>query len=196
MIERSLWLLCVAAVSCGGTVKFEDRSAIDVQSTAPPPKPEPQRRVELKKDRIVIHEKIQFAYNSAQILERSHSLLDEIAGLLKENPQVKKVQIGGHASSEGSDAYNLSLSDQRAKAVLQYLTESAHIDPERLSAKGFGETEPLVAPDDTEQKRETNRRVEFLIQEQALTKQRIEVDPLTGSEKVVETFTETVKEGS
>jgi outer membrane protein OmpA-like peptidoglycan-associated protein len=193
MIERCLWVLSVAAVSCGGTIKFEDRSAIAVQSTAPA-KPEPQRRVELKKDRIVINEKIQFAYNSARILEQSHSLLDEISALLKENPQVKKVQIGGHASSEGSDAYNLSLSDQRAKAVLEYLTEKAQIDSQRLSAKGFGETEPLVTPDDTEQKRETNRRVEFLIREQALTKQRVEVDPLTGDERIVETFTETVKE--
>jgi OOP family OmpA-OmpF porin len=192
-MKRWTWLFWATAVGCGGAIQFEDRSAIAVQSTPPPPKPEPERRVQLKKDRIVINEKIQFAYNSARILEASHSLLDEIAGVLKQNPQVKKLEIGGHASSEGSDAYNLSLSDQRAKAVMDYLTSRASIEPNRLSAKGFGETQPLVSPDDSEDKRETNRRVEFLIKEQEVTKERVEIDPATGEQRVIETFKETVK---
>lgn len=190
------WLLCltVVVVGCGGVIPFEDRSAIAIQGAPPPPppeEPEPQKRVELKEDRIQINEKIQFAYNSARILPQSHGLLNEIATVMKENPQVKKVEIGGHASTEGSDSHNMELSDQRAKSVMKYLVDKGGIDPKRLTAKGYGETQPLVSPDDTEEKREKNRRVEFLITEQDVTKKKVEIDPKTGKEKVIETFTET-----
>jgi OOP family OmpA-OmpF porin len=188
-------LICLAAAGCGGVTQFQDETAIAVMGKPPPPpppppEPEPERRVELAGDRINIKEKIQFGYNSDKILQESFSLMDEIAQVMKENPQIKKVEIGGHASSEGSDAYNRELSDKRAKAVMAYLVGKGGIDASRLTAKGYGESKPLVTPDDTEAKKEKNRRVEFLILEQEVTKKRVEVDPKTGEEKVIETFTE------
>ncbi len=57
---------------------------------------------------------------------------------------------------------------------------------DRLSAKGYGETKPLVTPDENEADREKNRRVEFLILDQDITQKKIEIDPKTGEEKVVE----------
>jgi OOP family OmpA-OmpF porin len=132
----------------------------------PEPPPEPPKRVELKQDKIQINEKVQFEYNSSKILEESHSLLDEVASVIKENDFIKKIQVEGHASSEGADDYNMRLSDARAKAVREYLV-GAGVPADKLVAKGFGETKPIVS-NDTEEGREQNRRVEFNILEQDL----------------------------
>jgi outer membrane protein OmpA-like peptidoglycan-associated protein len=186
--------------ACGKATVFEGQTPISIAGDPPPlpppppPPPEPPpppARVELRDDRIEIREKIQFEYNKATILEVSYSLLDEIADVINKNPHVKKIQIEGHASSEGNDAYNLRLSDQRAKAVMAYLVEKGHVAPDRLVAKGFGETRPLD-PADTEEAREKNRRVEFNVIEQDVTKKKVEVDPATGKEKVVEEHKESV----
>lgn len=140
----------------------------------------------VRDDRIEIKEKIQFAYNDSKILPASDGLLTDIATVLKDTPRIKKVEIGGHASSEGSDSHNLDLSDRRSKSVMKWLVERGGVDAGRLSAKGYGETKPLVTPDETEADREKNRRVEFLISDQDVTQTKVEVDPKTGQEKVVE----------
>jgi OOP family OmpA-OmpF porin len=120
-------------------------------------------------------------------------LLDEIAQVMNMAPHVKLIEIGGHASSEGSDKHNLKLSDARTKSVMEYLVTKGNVPKEKLSAKGYGETKPLVSPEETEADRERNRRVEFLIVEQDVTKKKVEVDPTTGKENVVESATETKK---
>jgi len=139
----------------------------------------------LREDRIEIHEKIQFEYNKATIKEESFGLLDEIVQVIKDNPQVRKIQIEGHASADGDDAYNMKLSDSRAKSVRKYLVDKG-VEADRLVAKGFGETKP-IASNDTDDGKEKNRRVEFNILEQDPTKKKVEVDPATGKEKVLET---------
>jgi OOP family OmpA-OmpF porin len=192
-------LIALSTVACGGAIPFSDESAITIMGTPPPPPPPPPppepvapKRVELRDNKIVFDEKIQFAYNDSTILEASFSLLDEIAKVIKENPHVKKIAIEGHASSEGSDKHNLSLSDKRAKSVMTYLVDKAGIVAERLTAKGFGEQNLLVSEDGLEgdsldAAREKNRRVEFNVVEQDVTQKKIEIDPNTGTEKVIET---------
>lgn len=180
-------LVVTAAVACGGVIQFSDQSALSIQGTppAPPPPPPEEKRVVVRDDRIEIKEKIQFAYNDSKILPASDGLLTDIATVLKDTPRIKKVEIGGHASSEGSDSHNLDLSDRRAKSVMKWIVERGGVDASRLSAKGYGETKPLVTPDETEADREKNRRVEFLITEQDVTQTKVEVDA-KGQEKVVE----------
>jgi outer membrane protein OmpA-like peptidoglycan-associated protein len=146
---------------CGGVVKFEDTTPIAIASAAPPA---PPPRVEVKADRIEINEKIQFELDKANIMEASHSLLNEITAVLAQHTEIKKVDILGHTDSDGSDAYNQDLSDRRAKAVMQYLVGHG-IDQARLTAKGLGESKP-IASNDTAAGKEKNRRVEFLIVEQ------------------------------
>jgi outer membrane protein OmpA-like peptidoglycan-associated protein len=165
----------LALTGCGGVTKFQDTTPISVSGPTPEPPPAPPppppakpKRVEVKLDRIEITEKIQFELAKATILPESHSLLDEIVEVFRENAQIKKVNIVGHTSDEGADAYNQTLSEQRAQAVLAYLT-SHGIAAGRLTAKGMGETQPL-AENTTEAGREKNRRVEFLIVEQDTTK--------------------------
>lgn len=181
--------LASLASACGGTQAFSDKSALVITGTppAPPPppvaKPEPPpkpKRVEVTADKIVIKDKIQFDFNKATIKPESDDLLDEIVSVIKENAFIHKVSIEGHTDSDGADAYNLKLSDGRAKAVMDYLV--AHgIEATRLSAKGFGETKP-IASNDTDDGKEQNRRVEFLITEQDEVKKTVEIDPKTGKE--------------
>lgn len=147
---------------------------------APAPEPEPEKRVEVRDNKIVINEKVQFELDSAKILSESHSLLDEVAKVIKENPQIKEIQVEGHASAEGSDSHNMDLSKRRAKAVMTYLIK-AGIGKKMLTSQGFGETRPLVQPGEDEK----NRRVEFTITKQDVVEKKVEIDD-KGNEKVIE----------
>jgi OOP family OmpA-OmpF porin len=170
--SRAPGLVLLAAVGCGGTTTFQDTTPIRIAVAPEPPKvaadppPEPPK-VELKKNKIEIHEKIQFALDKSEILPVSFGLLDEVAKVIQENPHVQKVNVEGHASDEGDENYNLTLSKARAEAVRLYLV-SKGVSADRLSSAGFGETKPLVA-NDTPENREKNRRVEFNIVKQELT---------------------------
>jgi outer membrane protein OmpA-like peptidoglycan-associated protein/tetratricopeptide (TPR) repeat protein len=86
--------------------------------------------------------------------------LNKLLKLLQDNPSLK-IQISGHTDNLGSPEYNRVLSENRAKAVVGFLTGKG-IDIGRLSAKGFGETQP-IATNETEEGRAQNRRTEFLI---------------------------------
>ena len=160
----------------------------------PPPKeePKPPPRVELRDNKIDFKEKIQFEVNKAVIKPESDSLLHDIAEVIKKNPQVKKLSIEGHASAEGDAKRNKALSDERAKAVMAHLTKKENVDAARMVAKGWGIEKP-IAPNDTEENREKNRRVEFLVVEADITQKKVEIDPTTGKEKVIDTKTESVK---
>jgi outer membrane protein OmpA-like peptidoglycan-associated protein len=72
-----------------------------------------------------------------------------------------KVQLAGHTDDTGEDAQNLTLSQKRADAVLKYL-QSKGVAASRLSAKGFGEAQPVVT-NDSDENRAKNRRTEFRI---------------------------------
>jgi outer membrane protein OmpA-like peptidoglycan-associated protein len=177
-------------VACGGPVAFSGKSALTIVGQAPRPLPAPRKeeeakpRVELRDNKIEIHEKIQFDFDKATIQDVSFSLLNEVRDVIKKNAHIKKIAIEGHASAEGGAAYNLELSDQRAKAVMRYLAEHG-IPKEMLTAKGFGVTRP-IADNETDTGREKNRRVEFNITEQDITKKKVEIDPRTGKERVLE----------
>jgi OOP family OmpA-OmpF porin len=178
--------LVLASVTGCGPIAFSDQSAMAIVGTAPEaaPTPEPQKRVELRDNKIIINEKIQFEFDSAKILPVSHDLLNEVAKVIKENPQIKKIEVEGHASAEGADEYNLKLSDKRARSVLEYLTKNAGIAKDMLTSRGYGETRP-IADNESDEGREKNRRVEFTITEQEVLQKKVEVSD-DGSEKVIE----------
>lgn len=185
--SRTGWIALVLTLGCGGTTTFQDTSPIRIAVAPPPPPqqdPPPAKKVEIRDNRIEIGEKIQFAYNKAEVLSVSFALLDEIAKVIQENPHVQKISIEGHASAEGEDQHNLLLSKARAEAVRAYLVAKG-VAAERLSSTGHGETKPL-ATNDTDEGREKNRRVEFHITKQEVTKEKVEVDPTTGEKKVIE----------
>jgi outer membrane protein OmpA-like peptidoglycan-associated protein len=102
-----------------------------------------------------------FAYDDAALLEESHAELDRLVKLIQDNPKLE-IAIGGHTDDQGSDDYNLSLSQRRVESVVAYLN-SAGISANRFTAQGYGESQPL-ADNTTEEGRAQNRRVEFRIE--------------------------------
>ncbi len=189
-MRSSLIVLCALA-SCGKPVVFEGASTLPITSTPAPKVAAAPPRVEVRDNKIEIHEKIQFDFDKAVIKDASFSLMNEIADVIKKNPQIKRIRIEGHASSEGSAQHNKQLSDDRAKSVMKYLVDHG-ISSAELGAIGYGSERP-IADNNTEEGREQNRRVEFLILEQDVTQKKVEVDAKTGQEKVVEEKHETVK---
>lgn len=115
--------------------------------------------VEVTDKAIKIKQKIFFASGRSVILSKSFKTLNEVALAMKEHPKLK-IEVGGHTDSNGSDKYNLKLSQKRAESVRQYLIKKGGIDGSRLTAKGYGEAKPIDT-NKTRSGRSRNRRVEF-----------------------------------
>lgn len=103
---------------------------------------------------------ITFAFDSSQIKPEFNSTLDQIAQVLNSYPSTL-VDVVGHTDSQGTDAYNMKLSQARAQAVASRLT-SQGVASERLAVAGMGERQP-VTTNETEAGRAQNRRVEVKI---------------------------------
>lgn len=116
--------------------------------------------VELVPGDAVILQNIQFEYNSAALTEDSEAGILMLFEFLKRNSDLK-VELAGHTDNVGSDNYNLKLSSERAEVVRQALVDKG-IDATRLTAKGYGATQPLV-PNDSEEHRAVNRRTEMVV---------------------------------
>jgi outer membrane protein OmpA-like peptidoglycan-associated protein len=122
-------------------------------------------RVVVTDTKIEILDKIYFEFDSDVIKPVSYPILDALAATMEGNPDIQLVEIQGHTDSRGADAYNLSLSDRRAKAVRRYMIEKG-VAESRLEANGYGETRPLDKRQ-VEDAWAKNRRVEFLIVKRA-----------------------------
>ncbi len=96
----------------------------------------------------------------SRLRPESRMELDQMVQTLKENPTMR-VELSGHTDSEGTEATNQKLSQDRSNAVRTYLIEKG-IDPGRVQSVGYGESRP-VATNDTPEGRQANRRVEFTI---------------------------------
>ena len=101
---------------------------------------------------------VTFDFDKARLTPNAKLILDGVADTLLAAPDLK-VEIGGHTDSFGPESYNQGLSERRAQAVLEYLVKRG-VDAGRLSAKGYGESQP-IASNETAEGRELNRRVEL-----------------------------------
>ncbi len=187
---RTRLLVCAVALGCGKPVVFQGQSTLPITGSAPVAEAATPPRVEVRDNKIEIHEKIQFDFDKAVIKDASFDLMNEIASVITKNPQIKRIRIEGHASSEGDPGHNRQLSDARAKAVMKYLTDHG-IATRELTAVGYGADRP-IADNGTEDGREKNRRVEFVILEQDVTKKKVEIDK-SGTEKVIDEQHEMIK---
>jgi len=102
---------------------------------------------------------ILFDVDKSDIKPASAPTLEQVAKLLKDDPALK-LEVAGHTDSTGDKDHNAKLSEDRATAVMQSLVKTYGIDGARLQAKGYGDSKP-VAPNDTEDGRAKNRRVEL-----------------------------------
>lgn len=156
----------IAAVLASGcsllpAAKQEPFPVMNVTATRPPPGPD---KVILTPSNIAITDKVQFETGKAELKPVSFPLLDEVVGVMKGNPQIELVEIGGHTDSTGTADGNRTLSQARAESVMKYIAGKG-IAKTRLAAKGYGQDVP-VADNETDQGREANRRVEFNILKQ------------------------------
>jgi len=101
-----------------------------------------------------------FETDKYDLKEKSVTELQEVVRFLNANPKIR-VEIGGHTDNVGSASYNLQLSEKRAQSVANYLVQQG-IDVTRIIQKGYGAQQP-VRPNDTEDNRQANRRIEFKI---------------------------------
>jgi len=110
--------------------------------------------------RSIVLNNIFFDFNKATLRPESTNELDRLTDLLKDMPKLR-IEISGHTDNIGSAAYNVKLSESRAKAVVDYLIKKG-IDKSRLEYKGYGFEQP-IASNDTDEGRQMNRRTEFKI---------------------------------
>lgn len=108
----------------------------------------------------VVLNNIFFDFGKATLRSESNLELDKLANYLKESPSME-IEISGHTDNVGTDEANLKLSQERANAVVKYLSEQG-IGTTQIKAKGYGKSKP-IAPNDTDENRQKNRRVEFTI---------------------------------
>jgi outer membrane protein OmpA-like peptidoglycan-associated protein len=106
---------------------------------------------------MVVLQQVRFASGRADIPKPSQPILDEVARLLAGNPDIKLVAIEGHA--DGHERQPDQLSAKRADAAVAYLVKKG-VDPKRLLPEHAGSAKP-IAPNDTPDNREKNRRIEF-----------------------------------
>jgi outer membrane protein OmpA-like peptidoglycan-associated protein len=155
-----------AGENFGLTVESEDYLfySINFQRNQLNPNQEIRRQIALRKAEvgsIEVLKNIFFPINKSTIKAESLVELDRVYELLKVYPNLV-IRINGHTDNVGDAAYNQQLSEQRAQAVARYLLNYG-ISPERVSAKGFGETQP-IAPNNVEVGgRALNRRTEIEI---------------------------------
>lgn len=103
---------------------------------------------------------VEFDYNRATLRPSAIQVLDEVVRFLNQpHNRTLRYEVGGHTDSRGSDRHNLRLSQARAESVRNYLIQHG-IDPARLTARGYGETQPIES-NRTEAGRQANRRVEL-----------------------------------
>ena len=108
---------------------------------------------------LEILDRVYFKTNRARILRKSNPLLENVAQVLNNHPEVKSIEVQGHTDSQGSDGRNKLLSQQRAQRVVDFLI-AAGVDGSRLHPVGYGEDVP-VNDNGTREGRASNRRVEF-----------------------------------
>lgn len=108
-------------------------------------------------EKLSIDLKLQFALDSAEIRPEDRPKLDKLGRFMAQYPETHAV-VEGHTCNLGTAAYNFDLSWRRARSVGDYLAKNFDIAPERLEARGYGQTQP-VADNATEAGRRKNRRV-------------------------------------
>jgi OOP family OmpA-OmpF porin len=123
--------------------------------------PDKKPLVQVVGTEVKINQKIRFKKNSDQIEPEAMEVVEAVAKVLKEHSEIQLVEVGGHASKEGNEFYNRTLSDRRVRSVRKELIKLG-VEKERLVAVGYGYYCPRAEGDD-EATHERNRRVEFKI---------------------------------
>lgn len=120
----------------------------------------------VRMDRIVLEKpivlkNIYYDLDKANIRPDAALVLDSLVTIMNDNPEIY-IELGSHTDSRADDDYNMDLSQRRAKSAVEYIIREG-ISPERIVAKGYGETELVVPNAQTEAEHQRNRRTEFKV---------------------------------
>ena len=161
-------LLSIAAVGCSAKVEAKvgtPEPAPAEPAPKPEPKPEPkpakEGHVTVTDDHLEIDDVVQFDTSKATIKPESNQLLDDVAKAMNGHQEIAVLHVIGHTDARGDKESNRKLSDERAKAVVDYLKAKGVSQP--MDARGAGQDEPLCS-EDTDACHTKNRRVEFKIE--------------------------------
>ncbi len=126
------------------------------------PNPNPGLTVRESNEGVVLTlDAILFDHNSAVLSREAKAQLGLVERILKKHPD-REIRVSGHTDNTGSQAYNQTLSENRARAVVRELQKNHSVDARRMSYRGYGENQPVTG-NDTPENRRKNRRVEILI---------------------------------
>lgn len=154
-------------------------AADDNDEVNPCKAPEPGERISLGgcgTGDVIVLRGVNFEFDKAVLTVNAKTILDNVAEELTVYPSIN-VELDGHTDARGSDEYNQDLSERRAQSVSAYLQEKG-IGGDRLTAVGFGESQP-VADNETDEGRELNRRVELKVTSGTATAQPAAATPAT-----------------
>jgi outer membrane protein OmpA-like peptidoglycan-associated protein len=143
----------VTMVAAAGEAKVSPMTLTKTSAKAPPAGATPPSS---QPDALSLP--VRFAFDSAEIQPAARTQLDALAAGIKLMSPRSVVTVEGHTDSVGSDAYNLQLSQARARAVRDYLVAQHGIDAARLKTVGYGEERPIDSADPSAA---LNRRVQF-----------------------------------
>ncbi|WP_437831681.1 OmpA family protein [Sorangium sp. So ce1153] len=153
----------------------DDKDACPREKGFADPDPEKHgcpKAVRVTEKNVVILQQVQFDTDKASIKPVSDPLLDEVAQVLEEHPEIVLIEIQGHTDDRGTDEHNRVLSQNRANSVMAALVRRG-IDSTRLTAQGYGREQP-IDDNKTEAGRQRNRRVQFNIIKKAAYKPQVE----------------------
>jgi outer membrane protein OmpA-like peptidoglycan-associated protein len=122
---------------------------------------EPIKMATVQENATITLNNIFFDFDKVTLKQESFPELNRIVDLMNQKTKMT-IEIAGHTDAIGPDAYNLDLSQRRAKSVMNYLIENGKINKDRISIAFFGESKPIES-NDTREGRKKNRRVEFKI---------------------------------
>jgi len=152
----------------GDTIR-DDKDACPNEKGSADPDPTKNgcpKAVRVTETEVVILQQVQFDTGKATIKPVSDPLLNEVAGVLNEHPEITKIEVQGHTDDRGAKALNTKLSQSRADSVKDALVKRK-VDAARLVSKGYGPEQP-IGDNKTEQGRQANRRVQFVILEKKM----------------------------
>ncbi|MFA5321208.1 MAG: OmpA family protein [Smithella sp.] len=128
----------------------------------PEPAPAPAPPPEPVKEKVIITLNVQFDTDKAEVKGKYNDDIRRVADFMNEFPDTT-ASIEGYTDEIGTEEYNQKLSEARANSVRQYLIDKFGIDESRLTAKGYGENNP-IASNETAEGRQENRRVEAVME--------------------------------
>jgi len=120
-------------------------------------RPEPRGRVVVTETETTILDVVEFSPHTATLSTKSFAILDAVAATLTGNPSIEQVEVQAHMRTDGDANADLALSQERAGVIVDYLVQHG-VAAERLTAQGYGQTQPLDAAVPAK-----NERVAFLI---------------------------------